>query len=98
MTKAAELYERAVLCHQRSVNCLREAEKKGWFQLASIWLILADSASARIESGPTEEALELTVEQMISLTSPRPIVTVSRASNHRAPYASRSLVRALPSA
>lgn len=45
MNKAAELYERAALCHQRAVNCYKEAEKAGWFELAHIWLILADGMS-----------------------------------------------------
>lgn len=98
MSKVAELYERAALCRQKSVNCSREAEKKGWFQLASIWLILADSLSARFEFRPAEEVLELTAEEMLSLTALRPIASIGRANGPRLPNASRSLVRALPSA
>jgi hypothetical protein len=100
MNKATELYERAVLCHQRSVNCSREAEKKGWFQLASIWLILADRVSAQIEFGPFKEALELTAEEMISPATARPIVSTDRDGVRRAPdqrNAPRPLLSALTS-
>jgi hypothetical protein len=56
MNRSAKLYERAVLCHHRAISCSKEAEKEGWFRLASIWLILADSASAnRIESVAAED-------------------------------------------
>ena len=54
MNEAAELYERAALCHQRAVNFSKEVEKKGWFELACIWLVLADNVSARIEFPPNK--------------------------------------------
>jgi len=65
MTKAAELYGRAARCHERAGTSSREAEKKGWFELACIWLILADTVSARIEFGPVQELLELTGDEII---------------------------------
>jgi hypothetical protein len=63
MTKAAEFYDRAALCHEKVATCSREAEKKGWFGLPCIWLRLADSVSARTEFGPAKEPLELTDEE-----------------------------------
>jgi len=62
MTKADKLYERAALCHQQAGKSSKEAEKKGWFDLACIWLMLADSVSGRIECA----VLELTAEQMLA--------------------------------
>lgn len=63
MNKAAELYERAAVCHQRAGKSSKETEQKGWFELACIWLMLADGVSARIEFGPAKEPLELTAEE-----------------------------------
>ena len=64
-SKAAGLYARAAHCHQRSINCSKETEQRGWFELASIWMMLADSASAkRIKSLAANDPIELTVEQM----------------------------------
>jgi hypothetical protein len=65
MHQASELYERAALCHERAVNSLKQAEQKHWFELASIWLILADNASARRDSAPVKEPIELSIEEMI---------------------------------
>jgi len=61
MNKAAELYERAALCHERAGKSSKKAEQTGWFELACIWLMLADRASAR----PVKEPLELTAEEMV---------------------------------
>lgn len=70
MNKDTELYERAALCHERALNSSKEAEQARWLELASIWLILADSACAK-RAQPTiaeEEPIELGIEEMISLT------------------------------
>ena len=74
MTKAAEFYKRAALCHEKAAICSKESEKKGWFDLACIWLRLADSVSARTEFGPAKEPLELTDDEMIRPTAADPIV------------------------
>jgi hypothetical protein len=67
MHQASELYERVALCHERAVNSLKQAEQKRWFELASIWLILADNASTRRESAPLKEPVELSIEEMLRL-------------------------------
>lgn len=63
MNKAAELYERAAVCHQRAGESSKETEQKGWFELASIWLMLADSVSTRIEFGSAKGSFELAAEE-----------------------------------
>ena len=72
MDKAAELYERAAICHQRAGKSSNEAGQKGWFELACIWLMLADSVSARKAFGAAKEPLELTAEERVYLAE-RPI-------------------------
>ena len=100
MNKASKLYERAALCHQRAINCVKQTEKEGWFELASIWLILADGMSAKsVQFTIAEEPIELIIEEMISPIAPRPIQSTGRASAN-APgqrNARRLLVSALPS-
>lgn len=75
---------------------MHEAEKKGWFELAWTWLILADGVSARIDFGPAKEHLELTTEEMISPTAARLAVSIGRASGRRVPKGGRPLAGALP--
>jgi hypothetical protein len=74
MNKADQLYERAVACHQRAANSLRESEKKGWLELATIWLILAESASAkRIQFNSADALIELSIEDVVSSFAAGPI-------------------------
>lgn len=83
MTKAAELYEHAALCHERAGTSSKEAEKRGWFELACIWLTLADTVSARIEFGPVQEPLELTGEEIIRPAVARADLIVAYRAGHQ---------------
>jgi hypothetical protein len=94
MTSAAKLYERAALCHEKAAKSATEAEEKGWFELACIWLRLADSVTARIEFEPAKQPLELAANQIISPTSAKRIVTIGRATGPDVPRANWSLASA----